>query len=166
MKWRMLAFLIDLCAIEYSFGDTQTALKHGDEACLHIWHLMWNLYIVSPNLSCELLTEKMNLLKKYFSAIWFLTFFIKYMRKFWLCLGKFVLSSLFSKINWNYHCQDVSATIWDQKFMFKSDLYGSVRLHLGIKMKVSSVSSTWCIRFWHTIYRHQMMTQILKSAYN
>ncbi len=64
---------IDLCAIEYSFGDARIALKHGDEACLHIWHLTWNLYIVSPNLSCKLLTDKMNLLKKCFSAIWFLT---------------------------------------------------------------------------------------------
>ncbi len=30
---------IDLCVIEYSLGDAPTALKHGDEACLHIWHL-------------------------------------------------------------------------------------------------------------------------------
>ncbi len=30
---------IDLCAIEYSLGDAPTALKHVDEACLHIWHL-------------------------------------------------------------------------------------------------------------------------------
>ncbi len=30
---------IDLCVIEYSLGDALTALKHGDEACLHIWHL-------------------------------------------------------------------------------------------------------------------------------
>ncbi len=32
----MCIFHIDLYAIEYSFGDAQTALKHGDEACLHI----------------------------------------------------------------------------------------------------------------------------------
>ncbi len=30
---------IDLCAIEYSLGDAPTPLKHGEEACLHIWHL-------------------------------------------------------------------------------------------------------------------------------
>ncbi len=30
---------IDLSAIEYSLGDALTALKHGNEACLHIWHL-------------------------------------------------------------------------------------------------------------------------------
>ncbi len=30
---------IDLCAIEYSLGDALTALKHGNEVCLHIWHL-------------------------------------------------------------------------------------------------------------------------------
>ncbi len=64
---------INLCAIEYSLVDAPTALKHGDEACLHIWHLTWNLYIVSPNLSCKFLTDKMNLLIKCFSAIWFLT---------------------------------------------------------------------------------------------
>ncbi len=55
---------IDLCVIEYSLVDAPTALKHGYEACLHIWHLTWNLYIVSPNLSCELLTDKMYLLIK------------------------------------------------------------------------------------------------------
>ncbi len=33
------AIHIDLCVIEYSFGDARTALKHGDEACLYIWHL-------------------------------------------------------------------------------------------------------------------------------
>ncbi len=60
---------IDLCAIEYSLVDAHTALKHGDEACLHIWHLMSNLSIASPNLSCELLTDKMNLLIKCSSAI-------------------------------------------------------------------------------------------------
>ncbi len=32
-------FYINMCAIEYSLGDAPTALKHGDEACLHIWHL-------------------------------------------------------------------------------------------------------------------------------
>ncbi len=64
---------IDLCAIEYSLGEASTALKHGDEACLHIWHLTWKLSIASPNLSCELQTDKMNLLTKCFSAIWFLT---------------------------------------------------------------------------------------------
>ncbi len=31
-------------------------------------------------------------------------------------------------------------------------------------MKVSSVASMWCIRFWHTNYRHQTMTQILEST--
>ncbi len=60
---------IDLCTIEYSLGDAPTALKHGDEACLHIWHLTSNLAIASPNLSCELLTDKMNLLIKCSSAI-------------------------------------------------------------------------------------------------
>ncbi len=55
---------IDLCVIEYSLVDTPTALKHGDEACLHIWHLTSNLSIASPNLSCELLTNRMNLLIK------------------------------------------------------------------------------------------------------
>ncbi len=55
---------IDLCAIEYSLGDAPTALKHGDEACLHIWHLTSKLTIASHNLSCELLTDKMNLLIK------------------------------------------------------------------------------------------------------
>ncbi len=51
----------DLCEIEYSLGDAPTALKHGDEACLHIWHLTSNLPTSSPNLSCEFLTDKMNL---------------------------------------------------------------------------------------------------------
>ncbi len=54
---------IDFCAIEYSLGDTPTALKHGDEACLHIWHLTWNLYIVTPNLWCEMLTAWENSFK-------------------------------------------------------------------------------------------------------
>ncbi len=71
-KWRS-HLLIELCAIEYSFGHPPTALKHGDEACLHIWHLTWKLSSAPPNLSCELLTDKINLLKKCFSAIWFLT---------------------------------------------------------------------------------------------
>ncbi len=35
----MLTVNIDLCVIEYSLGDAPTALNHGDEACLHIWHL-------------------------------------------------------------------------------------------------------------------------------
>ncbi len=64
---------IDLCAIEYSLGDALTALKDGDEACLHICHLTWRLSTASPNLSCELLTDKMILLTKCSSAIWFLT---------------------------------------------------------------------------------------------
>ncbi len=37
--------LNDLCAIEYNLGDASTGLKHGVEACLHILHLMSNLYI-------------------------------------------------------------------------------------------------------------------------
>ncbi len=60
---------IDLCVIEYSLGDASTALKHGDEACLHIWYLTSKLSITSPKLSCELLTDKMNLLTKCSSAI-------------------------------------------------------------------------------------------------
>ncbi len=42
---------IDLCALEYSFGDAPTALKRGDEAYLHIWHLTCKLSIASLNLS-------------------------------------------------------------------------------------------------------------------
>ncbi len=60
---------IDLCAIEYSLGNAPTALKHGDEVCLHIWHLTSKLSIASPNLSCKLLADKMNLLTKYSLAI-------------------------------------------------------------------------------------------------
>ncbi len=60
---------IDLCVIEYSLVDAPTASKHVDEVCLHIWHLTGNLYIVSLNLSCELLTDKMNLLINVFLAI-------------------------------------------------------------------------------------------------
>ncbi len=153
-----------MCVIEYSFGDARTALKHGVEACLHIWHLTWNLYIPSPNLSCELLTNKMNLLKKCFSARWFLTISTTWENL--TLLGKICLGSLFSKINWSYNRHNVSAKIWDQKFLSKSNLYCPDRLHLGVKMKVSSVASMWCIRFWHTIYRHQTMTQILESAYH
>ncbi len=155
---------IDLCAIEYSLGDAPTALKHWDGACLHIWHLMWNLYIVSPNIWCELLTDKMNLLIKCFSAIWFLTIWTTWENSdfAWENLFKFIIS----KLNWSYNRHDVTAAIWDQKFLLKSDLYCPDRLHLDIKMTVSSVASTWCVRFWHTIYRPQTMTQILKSAYN
>ncbi len=50
-----------------------TALKHGDEACLHIWYSTWKLSTTSPNLSCELLTYNTKLLTKCSSAIWFLT---------------------------------------------------------------------------------------------
>ncbi len=78
-------------------------------------------------------------------------------------LGK---SSFFGKINCSYNRHNVSAAIWDQKFLSKSDLYCLDRLHLGVKIKVLFVASTWCIRFWHTIYRHQTMTQILESAYH
>ncbi len=80
-------------------------------------------------------------------------------------LGKICLHSLFSKMNWIYNRQNVSATISDQNFMSKSNLYCPDCLHLGVKMKVSSVASTWCTLFWHTIYRHQT-TQILESAYH
>ncbi len=72
--------------------------------------------------------------------------------------GKIHLSSLFSKINWSNSRHDVSATIWDQKFLLKLDLYGSHLLHLVIKMKVSPMASTWWTRFWPTIYILQMMT--------
>ncbi len=81
-------------------------------------------------------------------------------------LGKHFLSSLFSKLNWSYNCHNVSAAIVDQKFLLKSDWYCPDHLHRDIKTKVSSVSSTWCIQFWHNIYRQQRMTQILILAYN
>ncbi len=72
--WLLYALVhIDLCAIEYSLGDALTALKHGDEACLHIWHLTWKLSTASHNLPCKLLTYKTKLLTKCSSAIWFLT---------------------------------------------------------------------------------------------
>ncbi len=97
-----------------------------------------------------------------FSAIWFLPIWTAELHeKILILLGKICLSSLFSKINWSYNRHDVFATIWDQKFMLKSDLYCPDRLHLGVKMKVSSMASTWCIQLWHTIYRHQTKTQIL-----
>ncbi len=38
-----LTLHIDLCAVKYSLGDATTTLKHGDEACLHIWNLTYNL---------------------------------------------------------------------------------------------------------------------------
>ncbi len=60
---------IDLCATEYTLVDAPTALQHGDKACLNIWHFASNLSIAFPNLSCELLTDKMNLLIKCSSAI-------------------------------------------------------------------------------------------------
>ncbi len=69
MAWCVITWCdlthIDLCVIDYSLGDAPTALKHGDEAL--------KLYIASPNLSCKLLTDKMILLTKCSSAIWFLT---------------------------------------------------------------------------------------------
>ncbi len=77
-------------------------------------------------------------------------------------LGKIRLSLLFSKINWTYNSHNMSAAIWNQKFLLKSDLCCPDHLHRDMKMKVSSMGSRWCIRFWHTIYRHQLMTQILK----
>ncbi len=145
-------------------GDAPTALKNGDEACLHIWHLTSKLSIASPNFSCECWLIKwicwQNVLRQY--DFWP----SKLHEKILTLHGKIWLSSLFSKIYWSYNCHNVSATIWDQKFLLKSDLYCPDHLHLDIKTKVSSVSSTWCIQIWHTIYRHQMMTQILKSAYN
>ncbi len=147
---------IDLCCIEYSFGDAWTALKHGKEACLHIWHLMWISYIVSPKLSCELLTDKMNLLKKSFSAIWFLTIGTTWENSDFAWVNLF---KLFSKINWSYNRHNVSAA----RNSFQNWIYIAL---IVCKMKVLSVASTWCIRFWHTIYRHQMMTQILESTYN
>ncbi len=160
----MYTWNIDLCAIEYSLGDAPTALKHGDEACLHIWHLMSKLSIASSNHSCKLLTDKMNLLIKCSSAIWFLTIqnTLENSHFAWENLFKFI----FSKINWSYNRHNVSATIWDQKFLLKSDLYCPDHLDLHIKTKISSAFSTWCIRFWDTLYRHQMMTQLLKLSYN
>ncbi len=155
---------IDLCAIEYSLGDALTALKHGDEACLHIWYLTENCLLPLPTFhaNCWLIKRNcwQNVLRQY-------DFWLSELHeKILTLLGKICLSSLFSKINWSYNRHNVSAAIWNQKFLSKSDLYCLDRLHLGIKMKVLSVSSTWCIRFWHTIYRHQTMTQILESAYH
>ncbi len=144
---------IDLYVIEYSLGDAPTALKHGDEACLHIWHLTTNLSIAFPNLSCELLTDKMNLLIKCSLAIWFLTIRTTWENSVFTWENSF-LSSLFSKKKWSYNRHNVFAAIWDQTFLLKSDLYCPDYRHLGIKMKVSFMSSMWCIRFWHTIYRH------------
>ncbi len=72
----------------------------------------------------------------------------KILTLFW----KICLSSLYSKINWSYNCHNVSATIWDQKFLLKSDLYGSDLLYLDIKMKVSPMASTLWTQFWPTIY--------------
>ncbi len=65
---------LDLCAIEYSLVDAPTALKDGDEVCVHIWYLMWNfVHCLSQRFMRIMLTDKMNLLIKCFLAIWFLT---------------------------------------------------------------------------------------------
>ncbi len=161
MIWKW-ALHIDLCVIEFSLGDARTALKHGDEECLHIWHLTSNLSIASPNLSCELLTDKINLLKNLFQHYDFWPSELH--EKILTLLGKIRLSPLFSKLNWSYNRHNLSAAIWDPKFLLKWDKYCPDHLHLDIKIKVLSVASTWCIRFRPTIYIHQMMTQILKTG--
>ncbi len=148
----------DLCAIEYSFGDARTALKHVDEACLHIWHLPLPTYHAN-----------------YWLIKWFCWQFFFREYDFWPSeqhrdildlLEKIHLSSFFSKINWSYNRHDVSATIWDQKFLIKSDFHGSDCLHLDIKRKVSPMASTWWTWCWPTIYIRQMMTLKLNLAYN
>ncbi len=78
----MLAPHMDLCVIEYSLGDAPTALKHGDEACLDIWHLTWKLSTASPNLSCELtndFADQMffgNMISDHPNYMWKLTYII------------------------------------------------------------------------------------------
>ncbi len=58
---------IDLCAIEYSLGDALTALKHGGEACLHIWHLMIPLHLPTFHVNCWLIKRNcwQNILQQY-----------------------------------------------------------------------------------------------------
>ncbi len=152
--------IIPVCPNSLKMGYYLLSLYH---TCVLTSH--WsNLSIASPNLSCELLTDKMILLTKCFSAIWFLTIWTTWENSDFVWESR--LSSLFSKINRSYNRHDVSATIWDQKFLLKSDLYGSDRLYLDIKMKVSPMASTWWTRFWPTIYTHQMMTLKLNLSYN
>ncbi len=107
-----------LCAIEYSLGDAPTALKHGDEACIRIWHLMWKLSLPTFHANCWLIKQNcwQNVLRQY-------DFWLSELHEKILTLpGKICLSSLFSKINWSYNIHNVSAAIWDQKILLKSDL--------------------------------------------
>ncbi len=159
--WRGSSLHIDLCAIEYSLRDAPTALK--------LWSMgMKRVSIFGiwcENCPLPLPTFRAN----YWLIKWICWQNVLRQYDFWpselhekslTLLGKICLSSLFSKINWSYDRQNGSAVIWDQKFLLKSDLY------LDIKMKVSSVFSMWCIRFWPTIYIRHMMTHILKLTYN
>ncbi len=51
----------DLCAIESSLVDASTALKHGDETCLYIWHLTSNLYVMCITESINIDSHQANL---------------------------------------------------------------------------------------------------------
>ncbi len=153
---------IDLCVIEYSLGDALLwSMGMKRVSIFGIWRENCPLPLPTFHANCWLI--KRNCWQ---NVLWQYDFWLSELHeKILTLLGKICLSSLFSKINWSYNRHNVSAAIWDQKFLSKSDLFCPDRLHLDVKMKVSSLSSTWCIRFWHTIYRHQTMTQILESAY-
>ncbi len=124
-----------------------------------IWHEICTLSLPTFHANCWLI--KWICWKNVFQQYDFCT--SELLENILTLLGKIRLSSLFSKINWSYNRHNVSATIWDQKFLLQSDLYCSDCLHLDIKMNVSPMASTRC---WPTIYILQMITLKLHLAYN